>query len=125
MGDFIRKARSYYIAGEIAERNRDFDVASSNYFKSLAAINDFVLSKEGLFPKDHNERFNMLKEKFQELYRITSSLFLTYRRAYTSDISKEEISVLKEKIKGAFKNARIAIPTDFEVEKYIKEAHKG
>jgi len=26
MGDFVKKARSYYISGEIAERNKDFDV---------------------------------------------------------------------------------------------------
>lgn len=64
MDKFVKKARNYYIAGEIGERLGNFDVAYTNYFKSLAAINDFILSKINLFPKDHNERFVMLKDTF-------------------------------------------------------------
>ena len=124
MGEFIKKARDYFISGEIAERIGNFDVASSNYFKSLAAINDFVLSKVNLFPRDHAERFIMLKENFPDFYRITSSLFLTYRRAYTKEITLNEIIILKEKLKEAFKNAKIPAPTDKEVEESIKKALK-
>lgn len=124
MGELVKKARDYFISGEIAERIGNFDVASSNYFKSLAAINDFILSKVKLFPKDHTERFVMLKENFPEFYKITSSLFLTYRRAYTKEITLNEIMILKEKLKEAFKNAKISIPTDKEVEESIKKALK-
>ncbi len=103
MGKFVKKARDYFISGEIAQRIGNFDVASSNYFKSLAAVNDFVLSKINLAPKDHAERFAMLKENFPDFYRITSSLFLTYRRAYTKEITSSEIIILKEKLGGLLK----------------------
>lgn len=125
MGILDEKARKYFIAGVIAERTSDFDVASTNYFKSLAAIGDFVLSKINLFPKNHDERFQMLRENYSQLYKMTSSLFLTYRKAYSKEISKYETLSLKEKLKEAFKNAGIEIPTDKEVDEHIKKALKG
>lgn len=121
MESLIRKARDYFIIGRISEKIEKLDVACSNYFKSLSAINDFVLSKKGLSAKDHGERFLMLKENEPFLYRITSSLFLTYRRAYTKDIGKEETIMLREKIKEAFNYAKIEIPADSEIEKYFKK----
>lgn len=105
MVDLAKKARDYFEVAQYAENIGKFDVAATNYFKSLAALNDFVLSKKKLFPKDHNERFFLLKENEPLLYRIASSLFLTYRRAYTKDISKEELEGLKQRLQEAFKNA--------------------
>jgi hypothetical protein len=124
MDKFEKKAKNYFIAGEIEVRIGNFDVACTNYFKSLAAINDLVLSRINLFPRDHNERFEMLKENFPYFYKITSSLFLTYRKTYTKEILAEETEMLKEKLKEAFKNAKIDTPTDFEVEESIKKALK-
>jgi len=121
MDKLEQKARDYFIIARISEILGKFDVAASNYFKSLSAVNDSFLSKKGMFPKDHNERFSMLKEKDIFLYKITSSLFLTYRRAYTRDIDKEEIVMLRKKLKEAFEYARIEIPDDSEIEKYFKK----
>ncbi|MFA5020312.1 MAG: hypothetical protein WC533_04395 [Candidatus Pacearchaeota archaeon] len=109
MVDLSLKAKNYFIIGNLAEERKMFDVACTNYFKSLAAINDFVLSKIKLFPKDHNDRFLMLKEKDSFLYKLTSSLFLVYRRAYTSDLGKEEAVSLRLKLIEAFKYAKIEI----------------
>jgi len=122
---FREKARKYFIVGSFSERAGDFDVAATNYFKSLAAVGDYVLSKVGLYAKNHEERFEMLRANFQEIYKITSSLFLTYRRAYTKDVMKDEVVALKIKLKEAFKNAGIEIPTDKEVEEHIKKTLKG
>ncbi len=124
MVDFIKKARDYFISGVFNERIEHLDVASSDYFKSLAAVNDFVLSKINLFAKNHEERFDMLKEHFPIFYKITSSLFLTYRRAYTKEITTEECNSLKDKIMEAFKHAEITIPTNGEVEASLKKAFK-
>ena len=121
MDNLILKAKDYFIIARMSEILAKYDVACSNYFKSLSAINDYILSKKSLFPKDHNERFLMLKENESLLYKITSSLFLTYRRAYTKEITKEEIKLLKEKIKEAFKYAGIEYPADSEIEKYFKK----
>lgn len=120
MHNLILKAKDYFIVGKISEIIAKYDVACSNYFKSLAAINDYILSIKNLFPKNHNERFVMLKENDSFLYKITSSLFLTYQRAYTKKITLEETKMLKKKIKEAFKYAGVEPPTDSEIEKYFK-----
>lgn len=122
---FKEKARNNFISGVFNERIGHLDVASSNYFKSLAAVNDFVLARLNLSAKNHEERFILLKEHLPVFYKITSSLFLTYRRAYTKEITFEEIKFLKEKIQEAFQNAGISIPTDKEVDEYIKKALKN
>ena len=124
MNKLIQKAKSYFIIGEIAERIEQLDVACTNYFKSLSAVDDFILARINLFPKDHKERFSMLKENFFEFYKLTSSLFLTYRRTYTRDISIEETLMLKTKLKEAFKNAEIEIPSNSEISESIKKADK-
>lgn len=121
MVDLIKKAQNYFIIAEISEKFEMFDVACTNFFKSLASINDFILLKKNLFPKDHNERFFMLKENFQFLYKITSILFLTYRRTYTKEINKNETKLLKEKIKEAFNYAGVKIPNSSEFEKDFKK----
>jgi|GEM_PF-5252224 hypothetical protein len=125
MANLAEKARNYFIAGSIAERLRNFDVASTNYFKSLSAVNDHALAGMSMFPGDHNERFEMLKEKIPFLYRITSSLFLTYRRTYTKEITQSETAILRRKVKEAFAYAKIHVPADTEVKDCIKRALEG
>ena len=122
MADFTEKAKNYFISGAINELINHLDVAASDYFKSLTAINDHILSRIDLFPKNHEERFEMLRENFPISYKLASSLFLTYRRAYTKEITLAEIQFLKEKIKEAFENAKIAIPTDDGVKEELKKA---
>jgi len=121
MSNLDKKAKDYFVVARISEIIGKYDVACSNYFKSLAAVNDLVLSRKGMFPKDHNERFSMLKESEALLYKITSSLFLTYRRAYTKEISREETNMLKEKVKEGFEYAGLEVPDDSEAEKHLKK----
>ncbi len=121
MDKLVLKAKDYFIIARISELIGKYDVACSNYFKSLSAVNDYILSSKNLFPKDHNERFSMLKENEPFLYKLASSLFLVYRRAYTKDITKEETKNLNEKLLEVFKYAGIDCPTDSEVEKYFKK----
>ena len=66
----------------------------------------------------------MLKYRFPDFYKATSSLFMTYRRAYTKEITKEETRILKERLKEAFKNAKIEIPQYEEINNAVKKAFK-
>ena len=77
------KAKNYFILGFIAENLNMPSESASNFFKALFAADDFDLSKLGEKPKDHTERFNLLKLKSPKLYSLTDRLFSTYRRTYT------------------------------------------
>ncbi len=101
--------------------------AATNYFKALFAIDDAVLfEKIRAEPKDHTERFDLLKRNAPNLYIITDRLFNFYRRTYTQDLQMGEIKMIKTRIIEVFKNAGIAIPTDGEIKKRFEElAKKG
>ena len=86
----------------------DFTSATILYFKTWFAVHDFILlEKIGYAPKDHTERFRLLKKEFPEEYKLIDSEFNTYRSTYSRIIPKETC----ERIKKIIEN---------EIRKYIK-----
>ena len=119
------KARDYFILGTIAETLNMQAEAATNFFKALFAVDDAaLLEKIRDKPKDHTERFDMLRANLPELYTITDRLFSTYRRTYTQDLAREEVSLVKKRVMEAFANAKIQSPTDEEVKNKFKELLK-
>lgn len=127
MTDLKEKAKNYFILGIIAETLNMPSEAATNYFKALFAIDDAILfEKSRIEPKDHTERFDLLKRNAPNLYIITDRLCNVYRRTYTQDLQIGEVKMIKTRIIEAFKNAGIAIPTDEEIKKRFEElAKKG
>lgn len=120
--DLKEKARNYFILGVIGATLGMYSESATNFFKALFAVDDAVLfDLIKVKPKDHTERFSMLKVNIPLLYNITDRLFSTYRRTYTKDLSKEEVELVKIKVKEAFENAKISTPTNEEVKKKFEE----
>jgi len=68
----------------------DFTSAAILYFKTLFAIQDFLLLEEiGESPKDHSERFRKLEKYFPDLFHELDLEFPTYRDTYSKIIDKE------------------------------------
>ena len=124
MDSYLEKAKNYFILGKIAEIMGMHSEAASNYFKSLSAVNDFLLETLNLKAKDHSDRFRLLEQNFPDSYEITDKMFVVYRRTYTAEISKEELAILRKNLENAFKNAKIQIPTDEEIRRKAKEISK-
>lgn len=117
-----KKARNYFVLGAIAEQLGMLSEAATNYFKALFAIDDAnIFNKTGFEPKDHTERFAMLKANFPELYTITDRLFSTYRRTYTKTLERGEVELVKKRVTEAFIHARIKTPTTEEIKKRLVE----
>ncbi|HLD49101.1 MAG TPA: hypothetical protein VJB11_01955 [archaeon] len=126
VGNLEEKARNYYILAVIAETFGMTSEAATNYFKALFAIDDAAITRIGKAPKDHTERFEVLKASFPNLYRITDRLFSTYRRTYTKDLEKGEVALVKKQVEEAFKYAKIELPKNEEIRGRIEEiAKKG
>ena len=116
------KAKNYFILGVIAENLNMNSESATNYLKSLFAIADsLILEIKNLKPKDHAERFNLLKLYFPKIYAITDSTFNTYRRTYTQELNKEELKIVKKRLIEAFENAKINIPTNEEIKRRFEE----
>lgn len=127
MADLKEKAGNYFILGVIAESLNMPSEAATNYFKALFAIDDSaLLERVKVQPKDHAERFDLLKRNIPKLYIITDRLFSAYRRTYTQDLEIGEVRIIKTRIIEAFKNAGISVPTDGEIKNKFEElAKKG
>lgn len=80
---FKKSADTLYTSG-------DYTSATILYFKTLFAIQDFILlDKIGESPKDHNSRFRSLEQNFPDLFQELDLEFSTYRDTYSKIIDKE------------------------------------
>ncbi|MBI2668383.1 hypothetical protein HYX14_00935 [Candidatus Woesearchaeota archaeon] len=123
--DLKIKARNYFLLGSIALKLRMPSEAATNFFKALFAVDDSVLYDQlKLEPKDHTERFDLLRKNSPRLYSITDRMFHTYRRTYTQELNEEEVLLIRKRVMEAFEHARIVIPTDEEVKSKFEELLK-
>lgn len=126
MIQLAEKAANYYIIARMSEAMGMYSEAASNYFKALFAAADYSLfTKFRTSPKDHTDRFCMLKKNLPELYTITDRVFSTYRRTYTQELSKEEVITVRKKVEEAFKHAEIKLPADNEIKERIAKIIKN
>src|SRR3989344_9401463 len=88
--NFKRSADSLYQSG-------DYTSATILYFKTWFAIQDYILlEKIGQSPKDHTERFKLLKENFYKTYINLDKEFTTYRDTYSKIINKTNCDRIKK-----------------------------
>ena len=58
----------------------------------------FILRKEGMTPSSHSNRFRILEEKYQEVYKIADRDFPFYQESYSKRMDKETAELLKEDV---------------------------
>ena len=89
--------------------SKDYTSATILYFKTLFAIQDFLLlDKSGESPKDHNIRFRMLERYFPTLFRELDLEFSTYRDTYSKILDKPTCDRIKAIIEYDIKKYGIA-----------------
>jgi|SRR3989344_7998366 len=77
------------------EKDR-FNAAVSDYFKAIVVMCDCILYKEiKITPKNHNDRFLLLKKYFKDIYEETSRLFRIYTESYNLRLNKEDAVKIK------------------------------
>ena len=87
---------------------RDYTSATILYFKTLFAIQDFLLlEKTGESPKDHTERFRKLEKHFPELFTELDLEFSTYRDTYSKIIDKDTCTRIRRIIEDDIKKYSI------------------
>jgi len=79
----------------------DHTSATILYFKTLFAIQDFLLLEAtGESPKDHTLRFRSLEKHFPDLFRELDIEFPTYRDTYSKIIDKETCDRIKRLVEN-------------------------
>lgn len=98
MKELLENADDFIEAGEDSLKKEKWNVAVANYFRAIANICDFLIyAKLKIIPKNHNERFELLKKQFSILHEKIISLFETYRKSYNLKLTREDaLNVQKE-----------------------------
>ena len=117
-----RKARNYFILGSIAEHLGMAQEAATNFFEALFAADDFkIFELLRDRPRDHEERFTILKARIPALYEITDRIFPVYKRSSIKDLEMPEVRIVRNRLVEAFGHAGIPVPAEEEIRKKAEE----
>jgi|SRR3989344_7497264 len=102
--------KEYFEEG-IASLNRGkYNSSIVLFFKALVSYTDlFILNQTGKTPSSHNQRFQITKDKFPEIYNILDKDFPFYQDSYGKVISKELAEVVRDDAKFVATKAGIKI----------------
>jgi hypothetical protein len=93
----LENFQEYYIYAVEALKKNKYNVATTLFFKAIATGCDIIILREDqTIPTNHNERFKILREKHQQIYRIADRDFPFYQQSYTAKMNKETATMLKE-----------------------------
>ncbi|ADT85194.1 hypothetical protein [Thermococcus barophilus] len=85
--------------GEIAFKRGKYNSATIMYFKAMVGICDYIIKRDlGLEPKNHAERFAVLRLHYRDLYKVVNKYFDFYRDAYERRITKREVGELRNAV---------------------------
>ncbi|MEM4271847.1 MAG: hypothetical protein QXD13_02060 [Candidatus Pacearchaeota archaeon] len=96
MKEILENAEEFLASGEDNLRKQRWNAAVSDFFKAIATFCDYLLYKEmKILPKNHNERFNLLKIHYAKIHEKILELFEKYRESYNLRLTKEDANSLK------------------------------
>lgn len=104
----INNAKEYFDSGNDDLKKSRNNSAVVLFFKSLVSLCDlFILQNTGKSPSSHNARFNILKERFREVYDLLDKDFPFYQGSYVQSMTKELAEVIKEDAKTMAKKTQV------------------
>jgi hypothetical protein len=87
----------YFSLAMDAYNKKKFNAATTLFFKSIVVLCDlYILKKEGVVPSSHSNRFRIMQERYQVLYKIADRDFPFYQDSYTKKMDEETAKLLKE-----------------------------
>lgn len=97
MDELLTNADEFLESGEENLKKQRFNAAVSDFFKAIVILCDYLIYRQiKSMPKNHTERFSLLKMYFPDIYRKVSNLFGTYTRSYNFRLGKDVAVKLKE-----------------------------
>ena len=97
MIELKQNADEFYDSAEDNCKKKRWNVAVSDYFKALATYCDYVLYQQiKRIPKNHTDRFELLKVQFPKQYQILHGLFELYRKSYNLRLTEKDAKKVKE-----------------------------
>jgi len=96
MDELIKNVEEFIESGEENIHKKRYNVAVSDFFKAIVILCDYLIYSEiKILPKNHNERFSLLKKYFFEIYIDVSELFKIYINSYNLRLNLKDATTLK------------------------------
>lgn len=96
MNELLENAEEFFASAEDNLKKKRYNASVSDYFKSISNYCDFLIYKTmKLLPKNHNERFDLLKKYFPDIYSIILTLFQKYRESYNLRLNEKDALTLR------------------------------
>jgi len=97
LNELLNNVNEFLNSGEDNINKKRFNAAVSDFFKAIVISCDYLIYKEiKTLPKNHNERFSLLKNYFKQIYAEVSDLFKTYTDSYNFRLREEDATKLKK-----------------------------
>jgi len=110
MNELQTNIERFWKSAEIIYKEEDYTSATMLYFKCLFVILDkIIFLKERKTPKDHTERFEILKKSFPKYYEILDKIYVIYRDTYSISIEKEKCEEVKKYVRNIAQEQRIQL----------------
>ena len=104
----ISISQEFYESGNDNFAKKRFNAATDSYFKAIVTLCDHIIqANQGLTPKNHIERFDLMKVNYPREFIIVSGLFSRYRQTYNQKADENDAKITKEKFKELVKQFRI------------------
>ncbi len=89
MKELLENANEFLESGRDNFIKKRYNASASDYFKSIVIFCDYLIYEEiKRLPKNHSDRFSLLKLYFKEIYGNVSQLFGEYVKSYNLKMDK-------------------------------------
>ncbi|MBU1111860.1 MAG: hypothetical protein ABIG93_01845 [archaeon] len=98
--ELMNNIKTFIASAELVYQNKDYTSATILYFKTIFVALDLIIyGKIKITPKDHSERFRILKKQFPEEYSQLDKYFSIYRSTYSITIDKDDCDEVRNYVK--------------------------
>ena len=89
--ELLKNINEFFESGNDNLEKGRYNVAVSDFFKAIVVCCDLLIYKNTkIVPKNHNDRFSLLKKYFTIVYKRVSELFVLYTKSYNLRLSKKD-----------------------------------
>jgi len=97
MEELLENARESFESAEDDLLKKRYNSAVASFFRAIANMCDYLIYLDmKIISKNHNERFNLLKKYFPEIYGKVFALFGKYRDSYNLRLSEKDAGEVKK-----------------------------
>ncbi len=96
MEELLKNAEDFFQSAEDNYKKKRFNPAVADLFKSIVILCDYIIYRDiKILPKNHNQRFSLLKDYFKDIYKNVSELFELYTNSYNLRLNEKDAIKIK------------------------------